>query len=195
MKITKNQLKQIIKEELQAVLNEAEPPWVPAESVGDLFNKVAPDPEKWTYLDPADKPPDPFKDINAKKKTKKAVAKKVAKKGLFSGLGKFLARVASGPVGAAITGAEAAGHLIDMGVGGDRAKYGKAQYGFGSEEAAYNLWTADTLKKTGKKSPSYEQFLDIESGAKTEEQVKAEMDNPSELKFNTSEDPEWWPHS
>ena len=177
MRITKNQLKQIIKEELQAVLSEAEPPWVPAESVDDLFAKAGlGGPEKFTYLDPADDF-DPFEDINAKKKTKKAAAKKVAKKGLFSGLGKFLTRVVAGPVGAAITGAEAAGHLIDMGVGGDSAKYGKAKYGFGSEEDAYNLWAADTLKKTGERSPSYEQFLDIESGVKTAEQVKAEMEN------------------
>jgi len=176
MRITKNQLKQIIQEELQAVLSEARVPLALRESdIADMFkNMGVKQPDTWKYLDPADKPVDPFADVNAKK----AATKKVAKKGMFSGLGKALGKIATGPVGAAITGAEIAGHAIDMGVGGVDAKIGKAQYGFGTEEAAYNLWSADRLKNTGKETPSYEQYIDIRSGVKTKEQVKAEMEQP-----------------
>jgi len=205
MRITKNQLKQIIKEELQAVLSEARVPLALREGATEDIFRNYPDPEKWTYLDP--ELPDPFADANAKRAAKKAAAAKAAKKGLFSGLGKFLARVVSGPVGAAMTGAEIAGHAIDMGVGGDRAKYGKAKYGFGSEEDAYNSWAADTLKKTGERSPSYEQWLRIEAAAPgwdrkvVAKQVKAEMEmeNPSELKLDTygygSDESQRWMHA
>ena len=180
MRISKDQLKQIIQEELQAVLSEARVPLALRESdTADMFkNMGVKQPDTWKYLDPADKLPDPFADVNAKK----VATKKVAKKGMFSGLGKFLGRVAAGPVGMAVTGAEIAGHAIDMGVGGVDAKIGKARASLGgSEEDAYNLWAADKFKKKGEESPSYEQYLRVQNASDRQavaKQVKAEMEQP-----------------
>ena len=144
MRISKNQLKQIIKEELEIVLGEAFDPLAGP--------TVVPAPVR-THIPPG------------------------AKKGAIRGVGKALGRVAAGPVGMAVTGAEIAGHAIDMGVGGSAAKVGKAQYSLGgSEQAAYDEWAKNHLATTGQGAPSYGQYLDIKSGAKTPEQVKIEME-------------------
>lgn len=180
MKISKNQLQQIIKEELQAVLNEARVPLALRESdTADMFrNMGVKEPDTWKYLDGVEEPYE--KAFGDKKKA----VKKAVKKGTLKGAGKVLVKIATGPVGAAITGAEIAGHAIDLGVGGVDAKIGKAQYSLGgSEAAAYDVWAKDRLEATGKESPSYEQYLNVQNApnqkAREEaaEQVKAEMEN------------------
>ena len=83
---------------------------------------------------------------------------------------KTLGKIATGPVGAAITGAEVAGHAIDMGVGGIDAKIGKASMapGSGGEEDAYVLWAQDRLDTEGKASPTYSEYKKIEKAGNTD---------------------------
>ena len=131
MKITKNQLRQIIQEELAIVTSELE--------------EGGRQPRHRTRAQ------GPYPGAKGRVATK------------------TLGKIVTGPVGAAITGAETAGHLIDLGVGGVDAKIGKAKAAdFGAEENAYNIWAQDRLDTTGKQSPTYDEYKKIEKAGKSD---------------------------
>jgi len=151
MKITKNQLKQIIKEELSLVL------------------ELTPDQMQVVPMPTDDMPELPSREELARfgeyvgeeglefgalaaldKATKRSPARKRVMHGVAGRLGP--AALAAG------TGWGAADYAIDSGAGGIDSKIGRERVVKG-EEAAYSLWADDRLKTTGKVPPTYEQYL------------------------------------
>jgi len=151
MKITKNQLKQIIKEELSLVL------------------ELTPDQMQVVPMPTDDMPELPSREELARfgeyvgdeglqfgtlaaldKATKRSYARKRAMHGVAGRLVPAVLAVDAG-VGAA-------NYAIDSGAGGIESKIGRERVVKG-EEAAYSLWADDRLKTTGKVPPTYEQYL------------------------------------
>jgi hypothetical protein len=150
MKITKAQLKQIIKEELSLVLEltpgqmQAVPmptddmPELPSREELDRFKEYAGEEgAQYGTLAALDKA------------TKRSYARKKAM---------HTAGRAAPLVLAVDAGIAAADYAIDSGAGGIESKIGRERVVKG-EEAAYNLWADDRLETTGKVPPTYEQYL------------------------------------
>jgi hypothetical protein len=184
MKISKNQLRQIIQEELSGVLQEVQPTWDYDPKTGLKAGSPKPitSPYGMTQRQLAKLSAGELAQIQGMAAAEGAmmpVGKKVAGSGLKRALAAIGATMAGGVlIPAAITaatGAEIAGAAIDLGAGGTSAKVGKAKYSLGgSEEAAYNLAMQSRIEK-GLPTPTYEEYQQVESGEVTPEEMKALM--------------------
>ena len=151
MRITKNQLKQIIKEELSLVL-ELTPDQMQAVPMPTDDMPVLPSREELARF--GEYAGEEGLELGAlaalDKATKRSAGRKRAMHGVAGRLGPA-ALVAD-------AGIAAADYAIDSGAGGIDSKIGRERVVKG-EEAAYSLWADDRLKTTGKVPPTYEQYL------------------------------------
>tara|TARA_R110002096_G_scaffold208955_1_gene395798 strand:+ start:491 stop:961 length:471 start_codon:yes stop_codon:yes gene_type:complete len=149
MKITKAQLKQIIKEELSLVLeltaDHMAPP-MPSVNTSELPSRedlsrfgayAGEEGAQYAALAAIDKA------------TRRSARRKLA----MHGIGRFVPGALAADAGIA-----AADYAIDAGAGGIESKIGRERVMKG-EEAAYNLWADDRIETTDKIPPTYEQYL------------------------------------
>lgn len=152
MRITKKQLKQIIKEELSLVL-ELTPGQMQAASMPTDDMPELPSREELARF--GEYVGEEGLEFGALAALDKATKRSPARKRVMHGVaGRLLGPAAL----AADAGVGAANYAIDSGAGGIESKIGRERVVKG-EEAAYSLWADDRLKTTGKVPPTYEQYL------------------------------------
>ena len=151
MKITKAQLKQIIKEELSLVLeltpDQMQVVPMPTDGMPEL-------PSREELARFGEYVGDEGLELGALAALDKATKRSAGRKRAMHGVAGRLGPAAL----AADAGIAAADYAIDSGAGGIDSKIGRERVVKG-EEAAYSLWADDRLETTGKVPPTYEQYL------------------------------------